>query len=104
MTQTDKPIDLFDWLGLEGKISQVQWLILSNMRNTGLPVAVRCGPDRPDYEFVNRHSGTANQWLWAGQSTVTAMKRHGWIEWHAGSAEKRAGYYVTAAGREVLLT
>ena len=48
--------------------------------------------------------GTEGQWLWMAQNTARAMKKHGWIEWHAGSPGKRTGYYITDAGREVLPT
>lgn len=104
MTSVDKHLSLLDWIDLKAKISAVQWMVLSNMRNRNLPVAIRIGIDRIDYEFVNRHGGTSDQWLWAGSSTVTAMRRRGWIEWRDGDTEKRAGYYITDAGREVLPT
>ena len=53
---------------------------------------------------ARHHGGGEGSWLWMAPNTARAMKRHGWIEWHPGSAEKRAGYYITDAGREVLPT
>ncbi len=55
-------------------------------------------------KFTEQHGGTSDQWLWVNPSIAKTMERNGWIEWQPQAGLKRAGFYVTAAGREVLLT
>ncbi len=52
-----------------------------------------------------RHHGAGEgSWLWMAPNTATAMRKHGWIEWRLASAGKRAGFYITDAGREAIPT
>ena len=93
--------------------TKVQSVILSIMRerrpgidpniDPGYPAAIDHGEMR-NFIFSSMHGECEGQWVWMHHRTAAAMLWHGWIEWQDRAGLKRAGYYVTAAGREVLLT
>lgn len=93
--------------------TKVQSVILSIMRerrhdidpniDPGYPAAIDRG-EMQNFMFASTYGESEGQWLWMHHRTATAMLKHGWIEWQDPVGLKRAGYYVTDAGREVLLT
>ncbi len=92
--------------------TKVQSVILSIMRerrpsdpadHPGQSAAIDRG-EKENFIFSSMNGECEGQWLWIHHSTAAAMLKHGWIEWQDRAGLKRAGYYVTAAGREVLLT
>lgn len=93
--------------------TKVQSVILSIMRerrhgiapeiDPGYPAAIDHG-ENENFIFSSIHGECEGQWVWMHHRTAAAMLKHGWIEWQPQAGLKRAGYYVTAAGREVLLT
>lgn len=94
------------------RATKKQSVILSIMRerrpsdptdHPGQPANIYRNPSQV-IKFTKQHGETLDQWLWINPGIAKTMKKHGWIEWHAGSPGKRTGYYITDAGREVLLT
>ncbi len=80
--------------------TKVQARYLADMKE-GQPVAIYRSPVGC-IKFERQNGG--GRWLWITQSTVKTMERNGWIEWRDGDTEKRAGFYITDAGREALPT
>ena len=92
--------------------TKVQSVILSIMRerrpgidpnDPGYPAAIDRG-EKENSIFSGMNGECEGQWVWMHHSTAAAMLKHGWIEWQDPVGLKRAGYYITDAGREVLLT
>lgn len=82
------------------RATKVQADVLAVLKQ-GYPAAIDRSPVFR-WSFSSRHHGTEANWLWVKHNTITSMLKHGWIEWRLASAGKRAGYYLTEAGREAL--
>lgn len=94
------------------RATKVQSLYLSIMKERppsapadypGHPALIDRGPAVNNF-VARSHGSGEGSWLWMAPSTAKVMKKNGWIEWHPGSATRRAGFYITDAGREVLFS
>lgn len=82
------------------RATKVQAEYLAVMKQ-GHPALIDHGPVA-NHINARHHGAGEGSWLWMAPNTATAMRKRGWIEYRPADAGKRAGYYITDAGREAL--